>query len=186
MLPIFLWLLKLFSVRFWICHVACGIGYWPTIIFNLLSPVVTICTTCYNIKHFTFCHTHCIYAFLMICTTNCDYFPKYHSLIHFYIGDAVHCEVGTVCPYWTFDEHCFQRVKTPINNITGGCFAMHLFWSYCTNDYEPWVLHPDSFIETLFILSVTIVQYILGTVCHNTKCCNQVIIVVTDAPETYY
>jgi len=30
-----------------------------------------------------------------------------------------------------------------------------------------------------------ILGYVLGTVCHNTKCGNQVIIIVSDVPETY-
>ena len=43
-------------------------------ILTLESPVVTICTTCFNIKEFTILLTECIYGFHMILRINRDYF----------------------------------------------------------------------------------------------------------------
>jgi hypothetical protein len=43
---------------------------------SLLSPVVTLCTTGFNIHKFYVLPTQCIYVFYMNLRTNSDYFPK--------------------------------------------------------------------------------------------------------------
>jgi hypothetical protein len=44
----------------------------------LLSPVVTICTTRFNIQQFHVLPTQCIYVFCVDLRTNSDYFPIQH------------------------------------------------------------------------------------------------------------
>ena len=43
-----------------------------------LSPVVTICTTRFNIQQFYVLPTQCIYVFCVDLRTNSDYFPIQH------------------------------------------------------------------------------------------------------------
>jgi hypothetical protein len=47
-------------------------------LYNHLSPVVTIDTTCPNIKKLCILSTQCIYVFHTILTIHKDYFPEQH------------------------------------------------------------------------------------------------------------
>jgi len=47
-------------------------------ILNIYNPVVTICTTSFNIQQFYVLPTQCIYVFCVDLRTNSDYFPIQH------------------------------------------------------------------------------------------------------------
>lgn len=133
-------LLHLFSVRFWfsICHLACGTGNWHSIILKLLSTVVTnvacaiTISTLHFVTHKLFMHFLWFAPSIVVISKNYVLF-LYWRHCSFYIGNTVHCEVGTLCPYWTYGEHFLQRVRTlKLHNRWKFCCSL-LCWWYCTN-----------------------------------------------------
>ena len=62
---------------------------------TIYSPVVTICTTRFNIHKFYVLPTQCIYVFCVDLRTNSDYFPIQHLLTGSYNRDRVCLLRGT-------------------------------------------------------------------------------------------
>jgi len=67
-----------------------------------LSPVVTICTTRFNIRQFYVLPTQCMYVFCVDLRTKSDYFPIQRELAGFYNRDVVCLLRGTD---WNFKDN---------------------------------------------------------------------------------
>ena len=64
----------------------------------IYNPVVTICTTRYNIQKFYVLPTHCIYVFCVDLRTKSDYFPTQHQPTGFHNRDlTLYSPVVTIC-----------------------------------------------------------------------------------------
>jgi len=54
----------------------------------------------------------CISLYFITKETSINYIVASSCIALYFIGDTIHCQVGTVCPYWTYGEDFLQRVKT--------------------------------------------------------------------------
>ena len=111
--------------------------------WTLESPVVTICTTRFNIHKFYVLPTQFIYVFCVDLRTNSDYFPIQHELTGFYNRDEVCLLRGTdwvliynstFCPHSVF--MCFvwiweQTAIISLYSINWLVFITETECAYC-------------------------------------------------------
>ena len=104
--------------------------YVPEATDHLQSPVVTICTTRFNIQKFSVLPTQCVYVFCVDLRTNSDYFPTQH--VHSCLCDA--------------DAMCLPRRRTPDATLSSLYHHNILFSLLCPSSFPS----PVNFRFTFF------------------------------------